>query len=69
MVVKTDVCYFSELKIFPGHGSKFVRKDGKVRVCRIARAVCVWRWLWAWCLHPNRASGGAIVGDEPLLAA
>lgn len=40
MVVKTDVCYFSELKIFPGHGSKFVRKDGKVRVCRIVLFVC-----------------------------
>eukprot|EP00455_Lapot_gusevi_P012539 TRINITY_DN1597_c0_g1_i1.p2 TRINITY_DN1597_c0_g1~~TRINITY_DN1597_c0_g1_i1.p2 ORF type:complete len:156 (-),score=70.85 TRINITY_DN1597_c0_g1_i1:57-524(-) len=30
MVVKTEVCYFTEFKIFPGHGSKFVRKDGKL---------------------------------------
>ena len=68
MVVKTDVCYFSELKIFPGHGSKFVRKDGKVRVCRISSAVCVWRWAMGMGV-PNRASGGAIADGEPLLAA
>ena len=30
MVIKTDPCAFSEYKIFPGRGSKFVAKDGKV---------------------------------------
>mmetsp|Transcript_13172 Transcript_13172/g.40518 ORF Transcript_13172/g.40518 Transcript_13172/m.40518 type:complete len:146 (+) Transcript_13172:106-543(+) len=30
MVVKTDVCSFSGFKIYPGHGTKFVRTDEKV---------------------------------------
>ena len=30
MVIKTDPCAFSEMKIYPGRGSKFAAKDGKV---------------------------------------
>jgi len=30
MVVKTDLCHFSEYKIYPGHGQKFVGKDAKI---------------------------------------
>ncbi len=30
MVVKTDTCFFTEFKIYPGHGRRLVRKDGKV---------------------------------------
>jgi len=30
MVVKTETCFYTELKIYPGHGSKFVRRDGKL---------------------------------------
>lgn len=30
MVVKTDICYYSDHKIYPGHGRRFVRKDGKL---------------------------------------
>ena len=30
MVVKTDTCFYSELRIYPGHGKRFVRKDGKL---------------------------------------
>ena len=30
MVIKTDPCAFTELKIYPGRGSKFAGKDGKV---------------------------------------
>jgi hypothetical protein len=29
MVVKTDLCNFSEWKIYPGKGIRFVAKDGK----------------------------------------
>merc|ERR1719235_2297120 len=29
MVIKTDPCVFSEMKIYPGHGMKFASKDGK----------------------------------------
>jgi len=30
MVVKTDTCFFTENRIFPGHGLRFARKDGKL---------------------------------------
>eukprot|EP01084_Bolivina_argentea_P210289 357986_1 len=30
MVVKTELCAFSEFRIYPGHGMKFVRRDGQV---------------------------------------
>merc|ERR1711934_637145 len=30
MVVKTDPCAFSEMKIFPGRGTRFAARDGRV---------------------------------------
>mmetsp|Transcript_11937 Transcript_11937/g.13476 ORF Transcript_11937/g.13476 Transcript_11937/m.13476 type:complete len:155 (-) Transcript_11937:99-563(-) len=30
MVIKTDSCFYSELKIYPGHGRQYVRRDGKL---------------------------------------
>lgn len=30
MVIKCDICYYTELKIYPGHGKRIVRKDGKL---------------------------------------
>ncbi|GAB0497671.1 hypothetical protein MMPV_009008 [Pyropia vietnamensis] len=30
MVVKTEVCQYSGFRIYPGHGSRFVRGDGKL---------------------------------------
>eukprot|EP00468_Gymnochlora_sp_CCMP2014_P006551 CAMPEP_0167755188 /NCGR_PEP_ID=MMETSP0110_2-20121227/8682_1 /TAXON_ID=629695 /ORGANISM="Gymnochlora sp., Strain CCMP2014" /LENGTH=151 /DNA_ID=CAMNT_0007641141 /DNA_START=247 /DNA_END=702 /DNA_ORIENTATION=+ len=30
MVIKTDLCYFTECKVFPGHGIRYVRKDSKL---------------------------------------
>ena len=32
MVVKTDPCAYSEMKIYPGRGSRFASKDGKVHI-------------------------------------
>lgn len=29
MVIKTDICSFSEYRIYPGRGSRFVAKDGR----------------------------------------
>ena len=29
MVVKTELCAFSEYRIYPGHGIRYVRKDGQ----------------------------------------
>jgi len=30
MVVKTDVCFFTELRIYPGHGRRLIRRDGRL---------------------------------------
>ena len=32
MVIKTDTCYYTEFKVYPGHGMRFVRRDGKLLV-------------------------------------
>lgn len=29
MVVKTELCHFSEWKIYPGRGIRFIAKDGR----------------------------------------
>lgn len=31
MVIKTEVCAFSDTRIYPGHGVRFIRRDGQVR--------------------------------------
>lgn len=30
MVIKTEVCAFSDTRIYPGHGVRFIRRDGQV---------------------------------------
>jgi len=30
MVIKTEVCFYTEHKIYPGHGAHFVRRDGRL---------------------------------------
>mmetsp|Transcript_21258 Transcript_21258/g.50002 ORF Transcript_21258/g.50002 Transcript_21258/m.50002 type:complete len:150 (-) Transcript_21258:58-507(-) len=30
MVIKTERCFFTEMRMYPGHGVNFVRKDGKL---------------------------------------
>lgn len=30
MVIKTEVCAFSDIRIYPGHGVRFIRRDGQV---------------------------------------
>jgi len=57
MVIKTDVCEFSEYRIYPGKGHKFVSKDGKTHLfitkkCRMLflrkiKAQKI-RWTTAW---------------------
>jgi len=32
MVVKTETCFFSEIRIYPGHGSRFARRDGRLLI-------------------------------------
>lgn len=30
MVIKTEVCAFSDIRIYPGHGVRMIRRDGQV---------------------------------------
>lgn len=47
MVVKTDLCNFSEWKIYPGRGVRFVAKDGKPYLFLSKRARCFGlRYIW-----------------------
>jgi len=32
MVVKTSVCNYSDLKIYPGHGVKIISREGKIQI-------------------------------------
>jgi large subunit ribosomal protein L24e len=57
MVIKTETCEFSEYKIYPGKGHKFVSKDGKTHIfinkksrhlfLRKVKAQKI-RWTTAW---------------------
>ena len=38
MVIKTDPCAFTEVKIYPGRGSRFASKDGKVHFLITSKA-------------------------------
>ena len=57
MVIKTDPCVFSEMKIYPGHGLKFASKDGKVHYFISSKCRCLYHqkikpvkltWTQAW---------------------
>ena len=41
MVIKTDPCAFTELKIYPGRGTRFAGKDGKVYFFIGSKARCL----------------------------
>jgi len=57
MVIKTEPCVFSEMKIYPGHGIKFASKDGKLHTFISAKTRCLYHqkikpvkltWTQAW---------------------
>eukprot|EP00928_Gymnodinium_smaydae_P054433 TRINITY_DN381_c0_g1_i5.p2 TRINITY_DN381_c0_g1~~TRINITY_DN381_c0_g1_i5.p2 ORF type:complete len:163 (-),score=64.50 TRINITY_DN381_c0_g1_i5:62-550(-) len=57
MVIKTDLCQYTEYRIYPGHGQKFIAKDGKVNFFISAKADSLFhqrikpvklRWTQAW---------------------
>ncbi|KAK8802091.1 hypothetical protein WA158_006486 [Blastocystis sp. Blastoise] len=57
MVVKTKVCSFSEYKIYPGHGSLFIRRDGQPVTFLNHKITCLYdnkkkpariEWTTAW---------------------
>lgn len=57
MVVKTDSCAFSEAKVYPGKGSRFVTRTGQLIVLSGSKATAMYhqrkrpallRWTQAW---------------------
>ncbi|GAB5365497.1 hypothetical protein AAMO2058_001063400 [Amorphochlora amoebiformis] len=57
MVIKTDLCFFTECKVYPGHGIRYVRKDGKHLTFLNAKAFSLYkqrkkaqrlRWTLVW---------------------
>eukprot|EP00953_Heterococcus_sp_UTEX-ZZ885_P026631 14362-Heterococcus_DN1.PRE.2 len=58
MVIKTDTCQFSEFRIYPGHGIRFVRRDGT------ANCACVY-----FSFNCTASSAHHIQVQEPADAA
>ena len=57
MVIKTDLCPYTEYKIYPGHGIRFIAKDAKVHYFISKKARRLYRqkikpvklrWTQAW---------------------
>ena len=57
MVVKTNACAYSELKIYPGHGFSLFRRDGKALLFGSRKAFKIYShgtkptkitWTTAW---------------------
>ena len=57
MVVKTETCFFSEIRIYPGHGSRFARRDGRLLIFASHKSSAQYhnrkraqtlRWTKAW---------------------
>ena len=69
MVVKTETCFFSEVRIYPGHGSRLVRRDGRVLVFANHKCVAHYankkraqnlRWSQAWRRMNKKASADRV---------
>lgn len=57
MVVKTEICNFSEHKIYPGKGIKIITKDARLYTFLCRKSLCMFlnkvksnkiRWATAW---------------------
>lgn len=57
MVVKTEVCNYSDLRIYPGKGTKIISREGKISIfihkkarCQHIRKIKAQRikWTTAW---------------------
>ncbi len=57
MVVKTDLCSFSENRIYPGHGIRFIRRDGQTLIFANSKSKSLYnqrkkpaklQWTQAW---------------------
>jgi large subunit ribosomal protein L24e len=57
MVVKTELCAISEYRIYPGHGIRFIRRDGQPVILGSSKAKSMMQqrkkpaklmWTQAW---------------------
>mmetsp|Transcript_16597 Transcript_16597/g.41792 ORF Transcript_16597/g.41792 Transcript_16597/m.41792 type:complete len:162 (-) Transcript_16597:77-562(-) len=57
MVIKTELCHFTEYRIYPGRGQRFIAKDGKVSFFITSKVDSLFhqrikavklRWTQAW---------------------
>ena len=57
MVIKQEACVYTEYKIYPGRGQRFVQRDGKLQFFFSAKVISLWkqkikntklRWTQAW---------------------
>jgi large subunit ribosomal protein L24e len=63
MVIRTDICVFSEWRIYPGHGQRFVAKDGRgfTFITKKARTLSISKvknqritWTVSWRRHNKK---------------
>ena len=57
MVIKTEVCAFTEARIYPGHGIRFARRDGQLVTFATSKAKSMYHqrkkapklvWTYVW---------------------
>merc|ERR1711982_148220 len=62
-VVKTEVCHYCELKIYPGHGTKIITREGKIHIYLHKKArhqaikkikVQKIKWTTSWRRHNKK---------------
>mmetsp|Transcript_73286 Transcript_73286/g.177240 ORF Transcript_73286/g.177240 Transcript_73286/m.177240 type:complete len:152 (+) Transcript_73286:46-501(+) len=72
MVIKTDLCAFSETRIYPGRGTHFVRKDGQLLIFSSSKSAALYHgrkkpakltWTQAW-RRKNRKGRAAGAGKR-----
>merc|ERR1711976_253374 len=63
MVVKTDVCHYCEHRIYPGHGTKIITREGKIHIYLHKKArhqaikkikVQKIKWTTSWRRHNKK---------------
>jgi large subunit ribosomal protein L24e len=70
MVIKCDTCFYTENKIYPGHGRRLVRRDGRLvaflnqkarslYLQRIKAQRLTWTQAWRRKAQKNKTSGTA----------
>ena len=64
-MVKTERCAFSEYHVFPGHGMKYVRKDGQPLIFGSSKA----KSLYLQRLKPSKLMWTQVHAGAHLLGA